>query len=176
MKFLLIRPGDREQIYKFYISSPLSHPPLGLLYVGAALENDGYNVEVLDYYAEDVSKEKLENSLISSDAVGMMVYSNDYKSAINVSKSIKEIDNEIPLIIGGPHCTFVQKKALEDIPLADISVMGEGENVILDIAKYLQGEKKLADINGIYYKENKSIKQGKPLKVIQNLDDIPFPL
>ena len=114
MKILLIRPGDREKIYRFFVCSPLSHPPLGLLYLGASLENNGYEVEFLDYYAEDISKEKLENSMKSSDAIGMMVYSNDYKPSLNISREIKKIDPKIPLIIGGPHCTFLQKQALKD--------------------------------------------------------------
>jgi len=175
MKFLLIRPGDREEIYRFFIGSPLSHPPLGLLYLGSTLEHDDHKVEVLDYYAEDISREQLENSLKSSDAVGMMVYTNDYKPAVGTSRMIKEINPEIPLIIGGPHCTFLQKQSLLDIPDADICVVGEGEEVIIDIIRFLQGKKKLSDIHGIYYRDRNSIKSGKPLIVIDNLDTLPFP-
>ena len=175
MKFLLLRPGTRENKYNFFICSPLTHPPLGLLYLGAALERDGHKVEVIDYYAEDVSREQLENSLMSSDAVGMTVYTTDYKHAADISRMIKEITPEIPLIIGGPHCTFLQKRSLSGLPDADISVMGEGEQVIIDIVRFLQGKKNLSDIHGIYYRENGSIKSGKPLQVIDNLDAIPFP-
>ena len=175
MKFLLIRPGDREKKYQHLICSPLSHPPLGLLYLGAVLENDGHKVEVLDYYAEDISKKQLENYLNSSDAVGMTVYTNSYKFVADISKMIKELNPEIPIIIGGPHCTFLQKKSLLDFPEADISVIGEGEQVILDIVKFLEGNKKLSDIHGIYYRNKNSIKSGKPLQVIDNLDNLLYP-
>lgn len=175
MKFLLLRPGDREKKYKFSTISPLTIPPLGLLYLGAALESDGHKVELLDYYAEDISREQLKNSLMSSDAVGMTVYTDDYKPAADISRMIKGINPEIPLIIGGPHCTFLQKRSLSDVPDADISVMGEGEQVILDIVRFLQGNKNLSDIHGIYYRDNSSIKSGKPLRVIDNLDALPFP-
>ncbi len=175
MKFLLLRPGDRGKKYKFFIFVPSIQPPLGLLYLGAVLEHDGHKVEVLDYYAEDISREQLKNSLMSSDAVGMTVYTDDYKPAADISRMIKEINPEIPLIIGGPHCTFLQKRSLSDIPDADISVMGEGEHVILDLVRFLQGRKKLSDIHGIYYRDNDSIISGKPLQVIDNLDALPFP-
>jgi len=175
MKFLLLRPAYKEEKNKSGFINSKNLPPLGLLYIGASLEQDGHQVELLDYYAENISKEKLKNSLISSDAIGMTVYTNDYKPALKISRLIKDIDTEIPLIIGGPHCTFLQKQSLRDISYADISVIGEGENVIIDLAENLQGNKKLADIHGIYYKENGSIISGKPLKVIENLDNLPFP-
>ncbi len=175
MKFLLLRPGSQVEKNISQKNTALNLPPLGLLYIGAALEQYGHEVELLDYYIENFSKEKLKNSLMSCDAVGMTVYTDDYKPAAGISRLIKEIDSDVPLIIGGPHCTFVQKQSLHDIPYANISVIGEGEHVILDLAKYLQGKKNLADIHGIYYKKNESIIPGKSLRVIKNLDDLPFP-
>ena len=175
MKFLLIRAGDKRENKIQLTNPPLSHPPLGLLYLGAALEQDGHKVELIDCYAEHISREKLENHLKSSDAIGMNVHGDDYIASANISKMIKEIEPDIPLIVGGPHCTFVKERALNDIVYADVSVTGEGEYVILDLIKYLQGKKKLSDIPGIYYRDNGIIKSGKPLKVIQNLDKIPFP-
>ena len=175
MKFLLLRPAYQEEKNKSHNITSRNLHPLGLLYIGASLENDGHEVELLDYYAEKITKDKLKNSLMSCDAVGMTVYTEDLKPAVGISKLIKDIDSDIPLIIGGPHCTFVQERSLQDISSADISVAGEGEYVILDLAKYLQGEKNLANIHGIYYKENGSIISGKPLKVINNLDVLPFP-
>jgi radical SAM superfamily enzyme YgiQ (UPF0313 family) len=175
MKFLLFRAGDQKTNEIQLANPPLSHPPLGLLYLGAILEQEGHKVEIIDCYAEKISREKLENYLQSSDAVGMNVHGDDYIASANISKMIKEIEPDIPLIIGGPNCTFCKERALNDISHADVSVIGEGEHVILDLVKYLQGKKKLLDIPGIYYRDNGSIKSGKPLKVIDNLDNIPFP-
>ncbi len=175
MKFLLLRPAFQEENNQPLNKQSLNLPPLGLLYIGSSLEKDGHNVEILDFFAENISKNKLKNKLKSSDAVGISVYTDHCKAAVDISKTIKDIDSDIPLIIGGPHCTFLQKQSLNDIPYADISVLGEGEHVILDIAKYIEGKKKLANINGIFYKEKDLIRSGKQLKVIENLDEIPFP-
>jgi magnesium-protoporphyrin IX monomethyl ester (oxidative) cyclase len=175
MKFLLIKPGEYKNLNNFFLNAPTNSPPLGLLYLGAILEQDGHEVEILDYYMEDISSEQLENSLRSSDAVGMTIYTDELKPSVNISEMIKKIEPNIPLIIGGPHCSFVQKRALKDNQYADISVVGEGEHVIIDIAKYIQGKKKLNEIHGIYYKKNGLIKKGKSIEVIDNLDDLPFP-
>jgi anaerobic magnesium-protoporphyrin IX monomethyl ester cyclase len=173
MKFLLIQAGDQGKRRKLLTLA--TSPPLGLLYLGAILEQDGHKVEVLDYHMEDVSQEQLKNSLTSSDAVGMTIYTYDRKPAQDISKMVKELDPDIPILIGGPHCIFHQSQSLSDFPDVDISATGEGEHVILDLAKYLQGKKNLADINGIYYRDNGSIKSGKPLEVIDDLDSVPFP-
>jgi len=173
MKFLLIQAGDQSKKQKLLTLA--TSPPLGLLYLGAILEQEGHKIEVLDYHMEDVSREKLKNSILSSDAVGMTIYTYDRNPAQDISKIVKELDPDIPLLIGGPHCIFHQKQSLSDFPTADISATGEGERIILDLAKYLQGKKKLADINGIYYRDNGAIMSGKPLEVLDDLDGIPFP-
>lgn len=175
MKFLLIRPGDWEKNVKYFIASPSSFPPLGLLYVAATLEQKGHEVEILDYYMEDNAKKKLENALMSADAVGMGVNTNELKFSINISNMIKDIDSDIPLIIGGPHGAFFQEQTLKNIPNADICIVGEGEHVILELTRYIEGKKDPSDIHGIYYRDNSSIISGKPLKIIDNLDDLPFP-
>jgi radical SAM superfamily enzyme YgiQ (UPF0313 family) len=176
MKFLLIKPGLFEDDSKNLMLDPSTLPPLGLLYLGAVLEKDGHKVEILDYSMKNIPKEKLKNAVLSADAVGMSVCTDiNFNPYLNISKAVKELDPDIPLIIGGPHCTFVKKQSLDDIPKADISVVGEGEYVIPELVKNLQGEKNLADIKGIYYRNNGSIHQGKPLEVICNLDDLPFP-
>ncbi len=175
MKFLFIRPGDLAENKEHLTLGPSTVPPLGLLYLGAVLEREGHKVEIFDYYMENLAREKLKNAILSSDAVGVTVYTDNLQLSKNTSEMIKDIDSDIPFIIGGPHCSYVQERSLQDIFLADISVIGEGEHVIPEIAKYLQGKKNLADIHGIFYRDNGSIISGKPLQVIQNLDDLPFP-
>jgi len=176
MKILLLKPGVQGPDTKHLMLDPSTMPPLGLLYLGAALEQKGHTVEIIDYYMEEVSREKLKKTIMSSDAVGMTVCTDsNFEPYLDISRMVKDIDSDIPLFIGGPHCTFVQERSLKDVPDADISVMGEGEHVILDLAKFLQGKKKLADIPGIYYRDSGSILSGKPIKVIDDLDSVPFP-
>jgi radical SAM superfamily enzyme YgiQ (UPF0313 family) len=178
MRFLLLKlteEWEQPGILGHPPNTTSTYPPLGLLYIGAVLENEGHNVEIIDLGAESLSEEQLKKCLTTSDAVGISVYTNNYKSAVNIARIIKELDPKIPLIIGGPHCTFLKQQSLNDIPYADIAVELEGEAPVLDIVQYLNGEKKLNDINGIYYKQNNEIKSGKPFKLIKDMDSIPFP-
>jgi radical SAM superfamily enzyme YgiQ (UPF0313 family) len=191
MKFLLLQIPSK---YKFNddINFPQKissyHPPLGLLYIGRVLEDEGYKVEVIDFLAEKYPLKTLINNLSSADAVGITVFSSAYseslhggnytyayKESAKVADFIKGINSELPILIGGPHCTIQPEKSLVEIPSADISLEGDGEEVIKDIAKALKGKKLLSDLPGIHYRENNKIKKGKPAKIIEYLDKIPFP-
>ncbi len=178
MKFLFLRHPE-EWTQPGILGHPPNissiYPPLGLLYIAASLEQNGHSAEVIDLGAESVSKQDLERKLATVDAVGMSVYTNNYKSVADTTRVVKQIAPKIPLIIGGPHCSFLKERALSDISDADISIDLEGEFVILDLVKYLQGEKKLSDIPGISYKIKNKIELGKSPGVIADLDVLSFP-
>jgi len=178
MKFLLLKiSGGWKSIGpKTSISNESSiFPPLGLEYLASVLVNDGHNVEIIDLGIENVSREHLNNSVMSSDAVGMSVQIDNYASVAKISETIKEIDPEITQIIGGASCSFLKKQTLSDIPYADICCEAEGEQAIIDITRFLQGKTKLSNIHGIHYRKNNQIKSGKPLKIVNDLDSLPFP-
>jgi anaerobic magnesium-protoporphyrin IX monomethyl ester cyclase len=142
MNFLLIRPNDHQSEEKKLALSP-TYPPLGLLYIAAALEKNGHKVKIIDYNQESFSKETLANNLNNVDVVGLSVYNANLECAKYISKTIKEIKPEIPIIIGGPYCIFHKMKTLEHIQDSDIVISGEGEEVIINLVKYFQGKKKI---------------------------------
>ena len=57
MKFLILRSegcSDIDSIGSIY--APSFMPPLSLMYIGSALENDGHTVEIVDFAVEPSSK------------------------------------------------------------------------------------------------------------------------
>ncbi len=177
MKFLFFRspifldkPGSPTFGYE-----TKSYPPLGLLYIASALEAKGHKAEIIDLSFENPSESQLQKLLLSTDIVGLEVYSDNYKDVANFSKKIRSIDNDIPLIIGGPHCIFFQQKSLNHIPNSNISIVGEGEETINGIADYYKGRKKISNVNNIFYRENEKILSGNSFKVIENIDKLPYP-
>ncbi len=175
MKFLLLRAGKWEEETKHPIYAIASHPPLGLLYIAASLEKEGHKAEIIDFFMDKLAEEKMIKSLKSVDAVGISAHTQELENAVSISKKIKELEPNVPIIIGGPHCLYRQNKSLVDIPYSEIVVGCEGEQVIKYIAEWLEGKKKLANIPGIYYKYNNQIKPGKPLEIIDDIDSIAFP-
>ncbi|PNX49512.1 MAG: hypothetical protein BV457_01450 [Thermoplasmata archaeon M9B1D] len=89
-------------------------------------------------------------------------------------KTIKKHQSQIKIVIGGPHCALFPEKSLIETG-ADICVQGDGELVITDIKKAINGKISFSKISGIYYKENNKIKKSANLQLIKDLDSIPFP-
>ena len=178
MKFLFIYPasGKWELAYKKALPVGANLPPLGILYLSKMLEMNGYNVEVLDFNAEYMTQDKIKEKILSSDVIGMTVYSEpiSLKNSIMLSNFIKKCDPDVPVLIGGPHCSMEPEKTMI-AHNADILVEGEGELVINPIADAIQGKGNLSTIPGVYYRENDKIIKGPQYKQIDNLDAIPFP-
>ena len=164
------------------------HPPLGLLYLGHVLENEGHTVEIIDFCAEKYPLETVQKNLASTDIVGISVFSSAYqesmkggrytyayKESAKVAGVIKARDPTIPILIGGPHCTIIQEQALQQMPAADICLQGDGEEAIKDIVLAVEGKKSFSDIAGVFYREKNHVRKGKPAKIIEDLDTIPFP-
>jgi anaerobic magnesium-protoporphyrin IX monomethyl ester cyclase len=178
MKFLFIYPasGKWELAYKKALPVGANLPPLGILYLSKMLEMNGHNVEVLDFNAEYMTQDKIKEKILSSDAIGMTVYSEPtaLKNSIILSNFIKKCDPDIPVLLGGPHCCIEPEKTIISHN-ADILVEGEGELVINPIADAIQGKGNLSNIPGVHYRENDKIIKGPQFKQIDNLDAIPFP-
>ena len=144
MNFLLIYPPPESFFIKntriFYGLSP----PLGLLYVAKILENSGDTVTIVDFSAEPFDENKFITKLRSVDAVGITVLSSSFREVKNLIDLIKQQSPDLPIIIGGPHCSLLPEKALEETQ-ADICVQGDGEAVIIDIKRALDSNKDFSE-------------------------------
>lgn len=174
MRFLLVNPFvDYSKVNRiFAIKAEI--PPLGLLYVASSLENEGYQVSVIDFCAEDFSDTKLLRAVQQIEAVGITVRTLDINSVCYICNKIKRYAPHVTIIIGGPHCTIDPERAITETG-ADICVQGEGEQVITMIAEALKGKGSLNRIPGVFYFEDGVLKKGLPWEEIENLNKIPFP-
>lgn len=174
MKFLLIYPPPEPFFINptrvFYGHSP----PLGLLYIAKILENQGDIIVVLDFSAEPFHEHILISALHGVDAVGMTALSPSLTQVKNLIARIKQHDPDLPIIIGGPHCTLLPEKALEETQ-ADICVQGDGEATIVNIRSALRKEKELSDTPGILSRTPDGIKHGPLASLIRDLNTLPFP-
>ena len=174
MRFLFIYPPlELPYIPSSRVFYGLS-PPLGLLYLASMLEQEGETVKVLDFSAEPFQEQTLMTAVKSADIVGITTLSPSLQEVKNLICLIKHQYPDIPIIVGGPHCTLLPEKVLQQTQ-ADVCVQGDGEHNIIEVKKALNKQKEFSQIPGIFYRTRSGVKHGQPLQLIQDLNSIPFP-
>ncbi len=169
MNVLLIFP-EAEHIKEFMAE----RPPLGLAYIAAFLEQNGHKIKILDLNLEENTKEELSKNLKECDMVGISVLSVLYKSSKKLISEIREINKEIPIIVGGAHVTALPKLMMEENDI-NFVIIGEGEEAFLELINESKSNKNYENIKGIFFRKDGEIKQTSPREPIQDLDKLPFP-
>jgi anaerobic magnesium-protoporphyrin IX monomethyl ester cyclase len=153
-------------------------PPLGLAYVAASLEKADYKVEMLDNYLLKKPTSEVKELLqrLKPEIVGITCGSATYHRCIETAKTVKETLPSCKVVVGGWHPSYMPESMLKH-PEIDYAVMGEGERAMVELATHItkgKSNEALADIAGIAYRRNGTIKKNVP-KFISNMDEIPFP-
>jgi radical SAM superfamily enzyme YgiQ (UPF0313 family) len=153
--------------------------PLGIGYLAAVLEEDGYAVDVIDCQVQQHTQRELENELaqLQPDVIGITSTTLTYKSATEIVKTAKEACPNSLTILGGPHVTVLDEQTLNEQPEVDIVVRGEGEQTILELVELASKSsmKDLGDVAGITFRKNGKIFQTPDRPFIQNIDELPYP-
>ncbi len=140
---------------------------MSLLYLATSLEKNGFSVKVVDSQIENVDIEKIVKT---SESVGLSVMTAQIRDALRISDAVKSKDPNMPIIWGGIHPTLFPSQTVSDKSV-DYVIVEEAENGIVDIVKYIKGEKKLKDVSGLAYKYKGKfrINRSKPVMVLDNL-------
>lgn len=157
---------------------PARLPPLGLAYVGGALEKAGFEVQILDNFQLRTTLDfvKQEVQRLQPEIVGITCGSVTFRRSVEMAKIIKEVCPSCKVVVGGWHASYLPDTALEN-PEIDYAVMGEGEGPMIELATKLKkgaSEREIAETAGLACRfEGKIVKN--PPKVIEDLDTIPYP-
>jgi anaerobic magnesium-protoporphyrin IX monomethyl ester cyclase len=156
------------------------HPPfipLGIGYLAAVLEQNGYDVNVIDCQALKLTLNEVENELRKRqpDMVGLTSTTLTYKSALKIIEVAKKTLPNCLTVIGGPHVTFWDEEALQECPSLDIVVRREGENTLLELVQRLDANKSFHDVVGTTCRKDGKIVKNPDRPYIKDLDELPFP-
>ncbi len=152
-------------------------PPIGLMYVAAALEKAGFKVQMLDNYLMKKSTDEVKELItkINPQIVGITCGSATYPRCIETARAIKQVNPNCKIVVGGWHASYMPDSLLAN-PEIDYVVMGEGERAVTELAFAITSgnQTQAAAIAGVAFKLNGENIKIQP-KFIENMDELPYP-
>lgn len=130
------------------------YPPLGILYIGTLLKQNGFAVRIIDTRVEKYYFALLEQILTKDDIcfVGLSVMTSQIPSALEISAFIKRIKPQVKVVWGGIHPTLFAEQTCQD-ERVDIVVINEGAETTLELARCLERDDDLFAVPGIAFKD-----------------------
>ena len=177
MKILLINPTySTKERYGLISSFGPINEPLGLAYIAASLEKNNIDVSICDAAVSDLGAYAISKKIKDDhfNIVGITMLTPTYAHVKYLAITIKNNDQEIKLVVGGPHPTALPEDTLNRIPQIDYVITGEGEYSMVALVKAIEQNKPVNDIAGVAYRNNGHVVVNSP-ELIENLDDLSLP-
>ncbi len=149
--------------------------PQGLLSIAAYLIERGHDVFVYDCLGPEapVDLQKQVRAVLAyrPQIVGFSATTSSFPDAADLAQKIKEQSPDIMTVCGGVHVSALEQKLLQDYPVFDFLVAGEGELTMAELAAGFEP----ADIKGLIRRQGKEVMTNEPREKIPDLDSLPFP-
>ncbi len=161
-KIILIEPKAPD----LHIYSQFKLPRLGPVILGTLMKKLGWEVQVV---FEELQKMDFE-AAYAADLVGISTITSTAPRAYAMADKIKQ--EGVPVIMGGPHVTFLPEEALQH---ADFVIRGEGENALMAFIDAWEGDRDFSQVPGLSYQIGDKSIHNRREPGLCNLDDLPYP-
>lgn len=154
-----------------------SEENLGIEYLKSSLVKNGYEVEIIDAWLNEMEVEEVYKKIISQKDnllfAGISSYMSNTAPTIKLISMLKEYDENIKIVCGGFGPTFYPEEYLKSG--SDYIIRGEGEKAICELADFIDSTKTECSIKNIgFLKDNKLVLNDMEC-LSDNLDNLPFP-
>tara|TARA_R110001583_G_scaffold113252_1_gene263751 strand:+ start:4347 stop:5993 length:1647 start_codon:yes stop_codon:yes gene_type:complete len=145
-----------------YVAKENSSPQNRVKYLQAREFNDtaDLGVRIKEDLTGDFRKKVKE---YKPDFLIYSVVEDCYRQTLSLMNSIKDLD--IPHIVGGVYPTAAPEMCMDN-ELINCIGLGEGENVILELAEAIRKEESYENVSGIWYKKDNNIIKNKRGQVV----------
>jgi radical SAM superfamily enzyme YgiQ (UPF0313 family) len=126
LKIALINPPSP------YLANDAAYPPSGLMYLASVIEKAGQQVSIVDF-SGDPNWQSVVPTL-EADLFGITCVTPNFRIVQTLASLLPQ---GIPIVLGGPHPTFLPQDTLDHIR-CDGVVQGEGELAILEVLEDLK--------------------------------------
>lgn len=147
--------------------------PIGLMYLGTALKNAGFHPVIIDACTDPDHEATIRRHLPDGLYVGISAMTPQVPHAYSIARMIRSVAPETPIVWGGIHPSLYPSSCFD--PLCDISVIGEGDRICVDLAHAFAGGQQpveMKHIDGIAFVENGGLTMTST-RALLNIDDLP---
>ena len=156
------------------VESAGSWLPLGLLYVGGALQKAGYGVMLYDamtrFHTLDEIRETLRRE--QPGAVFVSCITATVLDGMEVCRVAREEVPQVLTVLGNTHPSFMYGEILRDHPEVDVIVRGEGEATAVELMDAWSARAGLSRVRGIAFRDEGRIVATPPRPFLADLDAV----
>ncbi len=182
MKVILLNPPflprfSRESRSPAVAKSGTLYYPMWLAYATGVLEDNGFNVKLIDapacgYDLEYVKKE-FENFVPKLVVIDTSTPS--IKNDISVAEQIKGVRQDIFVLLVGRHVSALPEETMAMSVSIDAVAVGEYDYIVRDLAIALKDNNPLSDVCGLVWRKNSNeLVKNQPMPLIEDIDALPF--
>lgn len=152
-----------------------SFPPVGLVMLATVLKENGFSVRVVDLNLENIDTQLFDRYLEDCFLCGISITTPTMTSGLKVAEILKRNRPDIKIVLGGVHVTLKPEDAFRN-PAVDYAITGEGEYVLLDLARCLKDGQKPGKFPGLWRRNHDgTVKKGLPHRFIEDIDELTTP-
>jgi len=176
MRILFVEPP--KDIW--FVMGEYLPPPYGIIQLATYLEKKVKDVEIqiLDCNAQHVDWKEMEKRIESYGpdivASSSLATCNTYVVARTL-ETAKKVNPNIITVTGGQHFTALPQESLQEHPVIDVVVRGEGEQTLAELVTKAKQKSAFLKIRGISFRHNGEITHNPSRPLIENLEELPYP-
>lgn len=183
MKILLINPPflerfSRESRSPAVAKSGTLYYPMWLAYATGILEQEGFNVRLIDAPAKGYSLENIKREIetLNPRLVVIDTSTPSIKNDIGVLENIKAANKEIFTLLVGRHVSALPNETMGMSSEIDAVAIGEYDYIVRDLAIALKSDSSLSGVRGLLWRDRHSGEclRNEPMPFIDDLDELPF--
>jgi len=178
LDLLLVNPSTNASVYEAVYSESALEPPFTAALAAAHVQNNGYNVQILDANVEGMTAQQTAEIVRSLNPrlVAMVVHgpqpsaSSQLMTAVGEScQAIKGV-SDIPILLTGPHPSSLPERTLREEPCNYVAI-GEEFPTILGLTASLANGGDVSNVPGLAFLSDGKFKSVQAAQLPRNLDE-----
>ena len=150
--------------------------PLGVFYLASYVLSHGFEADVLDAEARNLSYDEIIERLRLGGfgILGISTTTVAFHRALELAQKTKAALPETITIVGGPHVSSQPTHPME-FDAFDFAVRNEGEQTLVELMQAITDDGDFEKIPGLIYRKGRNVVVNKKRPYIADIDTLPFP-